>query len=106
MLSTNVDWSLARCRGSDRDVFYADDDATIQLAKSVCWLCPIRVDCLTAALDRREPYGVWGGLTEKERRKTTFARHRVHCPGCGSRDTESGQSHAEICLSCGLSWPV
>ncbi|MFB7600769.1 WhiB family transcriptional regulator [Streptomyces sp. NPDC056160] len=37
-------------------------------AKSVCYHCPVRVECLAYALDQRMEYGVWGGMTERERR--------------------------------------
>lgn len=39
------------------------------LAKSICRSCPVRERCLDYALDNREPYGIWGALTERERRK-------------------------------------
>lgn len=37
-------------------------------AKKVCTGCPVRLECLADALDSRTEYGVWGGLTERERR--------------------------------------
>lgn len=37
-------------------------------AKAVCVHCPVRVACLVHALDHREPYGVWGAMTERQRR--------------------------------------
>lgn len=39
-------------------------------AKAVCQVCPVVSDCRTYALQIREPYGIWGGLTETERRRT------------------------------------
>ncbi|MHA6758045.1 WhiB family transcriptional regulator [Streptacidiphilus sp. PAMC 29251] len=42
-----------------------------QAAKQVCGHCPVREPCLQFALDAREPYGVWGGLTEEERMRRT-----------------------------------
>ncbi|MGW1774477.1 WhiB family transcriptional regulator [Streptomyces sp. NPDC002104] len=55
-------------RGEDRE----QRDAA---AKRVCAECPVRAACLDHALRTREPYGVWGGLTEEERR--TLARSRT-----------------------------
>ncbi|MER5811712.1 WhiB family transcriptional regulator [Streptomyces sp. NPDC002033] len=49
-------------RGPDR----ARRDAA---AKEVCALCPVQRDCLRHALEVEEPFGVWGGLTERERRR-------------------------------------
>ncbi|GBD85060.1 putative transcriptional regulator WhiB3 [bacterium BMS3Abin02] len=38
-------------------------------ARAICKVCPVREECLRAALDIKEPYGIWGGLTEGERRE-------------------------------------
>ena len=49
------------CHTSDPELFFAEDDATIAEAKSICGSCPVKTKCLTAALSRQEPCGVWGG---------------------------------------------
>ena len=49
------------CHTADPELFFADDDATVAQAKEVCGTCPVRNKCLTAALSRQEPCGVWGG---------------------------------------------
>lgn len=41
----------------------------IKSAKAVCMTCPVRVECLEWALDTKQPYGVWGGKTERDRRE-------------------------------------
>lgn len=38
-------------------------------AKAICRVCPVREECLETALAIKEPYGIWGGLTEQERRE-------------------------------------
>lgn len=43
--------------------------AEVRLAKSICYLCPVQVSCLTEALDRDDNWGVWGGLTASERKR-------------------------------------
>lgn len=53
---------------SDPDMFYRDDEDSIREAKHACAHCPVKADCLADALHRREPYGIWGGLTVMERR--------------------------------------
>lgn len=60
-------WTLqAACTGMD--MFPADGDARgIRDAKAVCRGCPVRFECLTAALDNGEQFGVWGGLDANER---------------------------------------
>lgn len=49
------------CRSSDPELFFAESPADVARAKSLCLQCSIRVDCLTGALERGEPWGVWGG---------------------------------------------
>ena len=46
---------------SDPDLWFADAPADLERAKARCGQCPIRQQCLTAALQRAEPWGVWGG---------------------------------------------
>ncbi|MFJ5035788.1 WhiB family transcriptional regulator [Streptomyces sp. NPDC088560] len=46
-------------------------------AKAVCVHCPVRIDCLAYALDHRESYGVWGAMTERERRALLRRRPTV-----------------------------
>jgi WhiB family redox-sensing transcriptional regulator len=48
------------CAG-DPDLFFAESPDDVELAKSLCADCPIRRGCLAGALERREPWGVWGG---------------------------------------------
>ena len=64
----------ARCQGMDVNLFFPDRlelgeafDAVVAEAKAVCGACPVRADCLEAALDRGERDGIWGGATERER---------------------------------------
>ncbi|RLU99341.1 WhiB family transcriptional regulator [Streptomyces griseocarneus] len=49
------------CRSYDPEVFFAESPADVEYAKSLCRTCPLREACLAGALDRREPWGVWGG---------------------------------------------
>lgn len=49
------------CRAADPDMWFADTPAELEQAKALCADCPIRRTCLSAALDRAEPWGVWGG---------------------------------------------
>ncbi|NLE82723.1 MAG: WhiB family transcriptional regulator [Rhodococcus sp.] len=49
------------CRGNDPDLWFAESPAELEQAKALCAGCPIRSRCLDAALDRAEPWGVWGG---------------------------------------------
>jgi WhiB family transcriptional regulator, redox-sensing transcriptional regulator len=49
------------CRQVDPELFFAEVPADVEEAKALCRDCPIREACLAGALERREPWGVWGG---------------------------------------------
>jgi WhiB family transcriptional regulator, redox-sensing transcriptional regulator len=49
------------CRVHDPELFFAETPQDVELAKSLCTTCPVREACLAGALERREPWGVWGG---------------------------------------------
>lgn len=49
------------CRTNDPELFFAESPADVELAKSLCLDCPLRLTCLAGALERQEPWGVWGG---------------------------------------------
>ena len=70
--------SIGLCRGSDTMVFYppSDDDSLAEEAKTICSMCAVRKPCLEFALTSREKHGVWGGLTERERRRVLRQRRR------------------------------
>jgi len=57
---TDTDLNLP-CRSYDAELFFAESPADVEYAKSLCVTCPIRETCLAGALERREPWGVWGG---------------------------------------------
>jgi WhiB family transcriptional regulator, redox-sensing transcriptional regulator len=49
------------CRTYDPDLWFSDSPADLELAKSLCAECPLRAECLAGAIERGEPWGVWGG---------------------------------------------
>ncbi|WP_084505914.1 WhiB family transcriptional regulator [Nocardia harenae] len=53
--------SALPCRAGDPDLWFAESPVQLEEAKALCASCPIRKRCLSAAIDRREPWGVWGG---------------------------------------------
>ena len=62
------DWTArASCRNQDPDELFVTGAAQNR-AKTVCLGCPVRTECLSDALDNRVEFGVWGGMTERERR--------------------------------------
>ncbi|MGA9077500.1 MAG: WhiB family transcriptional regulator [Acidimicrobiales bacterium] len=64
------------CRGLDPEVFFPPSDEEAEEAKAVCALCPVRQMCLEHAIVCREREGVWGGLTERERRRMLRQRQK------------------------------
>jgi len=58
----------AACRGTDLEVFFPGRGESAGPARRVCAACPVRQPCLDYAITNRIAYGVWGGLTERERR--------------------------------------
>ena len=76
------DWQLdAACRGLNSEWFFhrphergAERQARETRAKAVCASCPVRERCQEHALTIEEHYGIWGGLTENDRRKIFAAR--------------------------------
>jgi WhiB family redox-sensing transcriptional regulator len=63
-----TDWAArAACRVTDPDTLFVQGAAQNR-AKAVCLGCPVRTECLADALDNNIEFGVWGGMTERERR--------------------------------------
>lgn len=58
----------AACRGTDPELFFPDRNESTLPAKRVCAGRPVRQPCLDDAVERRERFGIWGGLTANERR--------------------------------------
>jgi WhiB family redox-sensing transcriptional regulator len=77
-----MDWiHRARCRDEDPELFFpigSTGPAAMQIerAKEVCMLCEVREDCLEWAMSTGQDAGVWGGLSEDERRALRRARRR------------------------------
>ena len=67
---------LGSCRGLDPAMFFPDDEEEAATAKAVCEQCDVRIACLEHALVSREKQGVWGGATERERRRIIRQRRR------------------------------
>jgi WhiB family redox-sensing transcriptional regulator len=64
----------AACKDMDREVFFPLTVAESLKARRVCYECPVRRECLEYAINDPYIYGVWGGLTEKQRRRVRLNR--------------------------------
>jgi WhiB family redox-sensing transcriptional regulator len=66
----DADWmDQALCAQVDPEAFFPDKGGSTRQAKQVCMSCLVRAECLDWALDHGERFGIWGGLSERERRK-------------------------------------
>lgn len=87
-------WRDRPCVGDKR--FISDDPRVQAAAARVCWAeCPIRKRCADFALQRREPAGVWGGMTVNERERV--GGWIKFCAVCGARIPEGGPVHRKYC---------
>ncbi|MDQ3573426.1 MAG: WhiB family transcriptional regulator [Actinomycetota bacterium] len=78
----------ANCMGVDPDLFFPERGASTREAKEVCRGCVVREDCLEYALTNSEKFGIWGGLSERERRRIRRAR------SVAGRSREAGTASA------------
>lgn len=74
----NPDWRLhAACRGQDTGLFFPVVGVHADEAKAVCKRCPVRSECLEFALAFYDMEGIWGGFSERERRRIREKRKRM-----------------------------
>lgn len=80
-----ADWRpLAACRGMGPGLFVVGRGEPCVQAKAVCAECPVREPCLEEAIANGERFGVWGGLSERERRRLRDARGLSRTRSSGS----------------------
>jgi WhiB family redox-sensing transcriptional regulator len=60
-LVAELDADRLPCRVNDPELWFAESPSDVEFAKVLCQDCPVQQMCLTGALERREPWGVWGG---------------------------------------------
>jgi WhiB family transcriptional regulator, redox-sensing transcriptional regulator len=74
----NQSWrTKGACRGLDPQIFFPQEEDDVDQAKAVCRGCAVQESCLEHALGVREKDGVWGGRTERERRRIIRQRRRT-----------------------------
>jgi WhiB family transcriptional regulator, redox-sensing transcriptional regulator len=86
------------CRSHDPELWFAERPDEVALAQTLCGECPLRAACLAGALERREPWGVWGG--ELFERGSVVARKRR--PGRPRKDDHLAKQAAEEALAARL----
>lgn len=77
MATGDLEWEAqAKCRTADPEALFVEGAAQNR-AKALCSGCPVRTECLAHALDNRIEHGIWGGMTERERRSLLRRRPTV-----------------------------
>jgi WhiB family redox-sensing transcriptional regulator len=87
-VSESWEWQLqGNCRGTDGELFfhpYGEREPSRsrreRAAQAICASCPVLLDCRAYSLAAREPYGVWGGLTENDRVEILVGREQAEPP--------------------------
>ena len=81
-----TDWQQrGLCRANDSEIFFPpahfehkpEREERESRAKAICQGCPVRIECLTWALEVREPHGVWGGASESDRKQMLGGKRAV-----------------------------
>lgn len=117
---------LAVCAQVDPELFFPEKGGNVKPAKLLCGMCEVRDECLQAALDNNEQFGIFGGLSPKERaplmreRREQIGPLLKVCKGCGEEfqpyrtrmvycsltckhesEKANRKRHSRECLSCG-----
>jgi WhiB family redox-sensing transcriptional regulator len=93
------DWrDQAACRDTHPGLFFPEDNtrsarAQVKTAKLICRGCPVSATCLNWALDRGQEAGIWGGLTEDERRRL---HRRGRWPGTREENAAAGMRPPQV----------
>jgi len=70
LTAEEADWhDRALCAQTDPEAFFPEKGGSTREAKKICTGCEVRSECLTYALANDERFGIWGGLSERERRR-------------------------------------
>jgi len=85
----DTDWmNQGKCKEMDPTLFFPSDGVGVQAAQRICAECPVKAACLEYALVNRVDHGVWGGASERERRRL-LSRRRL------AKRSRPGVSHYE-----------
>ncbi|MDO4908633.1 MAG: WhiB family transcriptional regulator [Corynebacterium sp.] len=72
------DWQeQALCAQTDPEAFFPDKGGSTREAKRICAACGVRDECLEFALEHDERFGIWGGLSERERKKLELNKRQA-----------------------------
>jgi WhiB family redox-sensing transcriptional regulator len=75
---TETDWmAYGNCAHRPPSLFFPSDGVGVEVARRICADCPVKEPCLEYALEHRIDHGVWGGSSERERRRILKARREA-----------------------------
>lgn len=102
-----VKWSRANCYGMGDTLFFDQSEINERAARAICARkCPIYTECLMYGMT--QAFGMWGGMTDEERRSLHALKTFVTCRQCGG--TAVAMRHtafdAEVCPRCGVWWKL
>ena len=93
----NTDWmARGKCKEVAPDIFFPNDGMGVLVAQRICAECPVSEACLEYALEHHIDHGVWGGASERERRRILRRRRQVERhtrPGRGRGSPRRGCRH-------------
>ena len=84
---------FSNCLGVDPDLFFPERGASTREAKEVCRGCVVREDCLEFALQNGEKFGIWGGMSERERRRIRRQRALARAAAASAEPVVLSQSN-------------
>ena len=95
-MTLDTDWATqAACRTTDPDSLFVQGAAQNR-AKAICVACTVRTECLADALDNRVEFGVWGGMTERERR--ALLRRNPQVTSWWALFSQAGAGRADVAV--------
>jgi WhiB family redox-sensing transcriptional regulator len=80
-MTADTSWMAdAVCKEHPPEVFFPTDGVGVEVARRICANCPVREPCLNYAIHNRIEHGVWGGTSERGRRRLAMAQNRRIVP--------------------------
>jgi WhiB family transcriptional regulator, redox-sensing transcriptional regulator len=80
-VADEISWKAqGRCVGADPELFFPVRGGPVEPARAMCRMCPVREECLDYALRNSERFGIWGGKSERERRRIRRSMERQRRP--------------------------
>ena len=77
-VNLDTSWMVqGRCRDLPPEIFFPSDGVGVEVARRYCAECPVKVPCLEYALENHIEHGVWGGASERERRRIARSRKSI-----------------------------